>query len=59
MIFIIIITIIIARRRIYQVTSVSCFYGRHTNFNFTYLYFKQLFDLLMQRFPVCKYKPEV
>ena len=29
----------IARRRIYQVTSVSCFYGRHTNFNFTLLYF--------------------
>ena len=24
-------------RRIYQVTSVSCFYGRHTNFNFTLL----------------------
>ena len=29
---------ILARRRIYQVTSVSCFYGRHTNFNFTLLY---------------------
>ena len=26
-------------RRIYQVTSVSCFYGRYTNFNFTLLYF--------------------
>ena len=28
---------ILARRRIYQVTSVSCFYGRHTNLNFTLL----------------------
>ena len=34
----------IAGRGIYPVTSVSCFYGRHINFNFTfYFYFIQKF----------------
>ena len=31
------------RRRIYEVTSVFCFYGRHTTFNFTLLYFTLLY----------------
>ena len=32
----------IARRGIYQVTSVSCFYGRHINFKFTLPYYTLL-----------------